>query len=122
MGSHFDENRQDEFRGVTTPPRGNGSEQCEVPNKTASYFNLKDSQLHQMRTDKQGTREHEVFRQRAEELLIDQKTEILIQKELQEEAARAEAAAAADRQVAALVTAAKAEADRQVTAAKAEAD
>ena len=61
-----------------------------------------------MRTDANWTREQESLRQRTETLLIGQKTELLNQKELQDEAARAEAAAEADRQV----TAATAEADR----------
>ncbi len=124
-GSHFDDNRQDELRGVTTPPRGNGSKQCEVPTKTASDFILEDSQLQQLRTDSQLTREQESFRQMTEELLIGQTRKLLNQEELQDEAARAEAEAENDR----LATIAKTEADRlatfaraEATAAKAEAD
>ena len=60
-----------------------------------------------MRTDAKGTREQEILRQMTEELLIDQTTELLNQKELQNEAARAEAEAEADR----IATFAKAEAD-----------
>ncbi len=117
-GRHLTDTSKDELTGVTTPPHGKRREQCEVLNKAASDFNLEDSQLQQLRTDEQGTREHEVFRQLAEKLLIGQKTELLNQKELQAEATRVEAEAEADRQV----TAAKAEADRQVTAAKAAAE
>ncbi len=69
-GSHFDDNTIDK-RGVTTPPRGNGSEQCEVQNETASDAILERSQLQQMRTDAKRTREHDVFRQMTEELFID---------------------------------------------------
>ncbi len=52
--SHLDENKQDELMWVTTPPRGKRREQCEVPNKAASDFNLEDSQLQQLRADEQG--------------------------------------------------------------------
>ena len=70
-GSHITDTSKDDLTGVTTPPRGKGSEQCEVPNKSASDFILEDSKLQQLRTDAQGTREHVVFRQLAEKLLID---------------------------------------------------
>ncbi len=110
VGCHLTNTSKDDLQGVKTPPRGNGSEKCEVPNKTASDFILEDSQLQQMRTDEQGTREHEVFRQRSEELLIGQTKELLNQEELQNEATRAEE----DR--------ARAEADRVATLARAEAD
>ena len=64
-GRHLTDTSKDDLKEVITPPRCNGSEQCEVPNKTASDFILEDSQLQQLRTDAQGTREHEVFRQPA---------------------------------------------------------
>ncbi len=32
-GSHLTDTSKDDLRGVTTPPRGNGSEQCEVQNR-----------------------------------------------------------------------------------------
>ena len=87
---HYTDPSKDNLTGVTTPPRGKRSAQCEVPNKDASDFNLEDSQLQQLRTDAQWTREHEVFRQQAEKLLIDQSTENLKHEELQTEATRAE--------------------------------
>ena len=85
-GRHHTDSCKDDFKGVTTPPRGNGSEQCDVPNKTASDFILEYSQLQQLRTAAQLTQGHEVFRQRAEKLLIGQSTEILNQEELPNEA------------------------------------
>ncbi len=118
---HLTDTSKDDLKVVTTPPLGNGSEQCEVPNKTASDFILEDFQLHQLRTDAQWIREHEVFRQLAEKLLIDQSTEILNQEELQNEATRAE-----DDRVATATRAeedrAKSEADRVTTFAMEEAD
>ena len=99
--------------GVTTPPRGKRSEQCEVPNKAASDFNLEDSQLQPLRTDKQWTMEYEVFRQLDEKLVICQRTAILNQKELQAAAIRVEADAEADR-LRAEATLAKAASDREV--------
>ena len=119
-GSHLTDTSKEDLRGVTTPPRGTGSEQCNVPNKTASDLIL-ESQLQQMRTDEQGTREHEVFRQLAEELLIGQTKELLNNEELQNEATRAEedrARAEADR----VATLARAEADREKIFAREEAD
>ncbi len=71
-----------------------------------------------MRTGEKGTREQEFLRQRTEELLIEQATELLNQKELQNDAARSEAEAEADR----LATFAKAEAARLATLAKTKAD
>ena len=61
-GRHLTDTSKDDLTGVTTTQRGKRREQCEVPNKAASDFNLEDSQLQQLRTDEQGTREHEVFR------------------------------------------------------------
>ena len=69
---------------------GNGSGNCVVPIETASDSNLENSNRQQMRTDAKGTREQEGLRQMREELLIEQATELLNQKELQNEAARAE--------------------------------
>ena len=88
--SHLDENKQDELMGVTTPPSGKRSEQCEVQNKAASVFNLEDSQLQQLRTDEQGTREYEIFRQLERKMFIDHSAENLKQEALQNEATRRE--------------------------------
>ena len=76
---------------VTTPPRGKRREQCKVPNKAASDFNLEDSQLQLLlRTDEQGTRDYGIFRQLEEKRFIDQSAENLKQEELQNETTRAE--------------------------------
>ena len=120
-GRHHTNTSKDDLTGVATPPRGKRREQCEVQNKAASVYNLEDSQLQQLRTDEQWTREYEVFRQLDEKFVICQRTAILNQKELQAEAAKVAAEAEADRQV----TAAKAEADRlwaEATLAKAASD
>ena len=89
-GSHLDENKQDELMWVTTPKRGKRREQCEVPNKAASDFNLEDSQLQQLRTDEQGNIEYGIFRQMEGKMFIDHSAENLKQEEFQNEATRTE--------------------------------
>ncbi len=114
VDSHFDDNTIDKM-GVTTPQRmlGNESGKCEVPIETASDSNLENSHRKQMRTDAKGTREQKVLKQMTEELLIEQATELLNQKELQNEADRAEAKAKAKAEANRVATLAEAEADRQ---------
>ncbi len=89
-GRHLTDTSKDDLTVVTTPPRGKRSEQFEVPNKAASDFNLEDSQLKKLRTNEQGTREHEVFRQLEDKLRIEQSAENLKQEELQNDATRVE--------------------------------
>ena len=78
-GRHLTDTRKDDLKRVSTPPIGKGSEQCDVPNKTASDFNIEVLQLQQLRTDEQWTREYWIFRQLEEKLFIDQSAENLKQ-------------------------------------------
>ncbi len=80
---HTTDSSEDDLTVVTTPPRGKRREQCEVPNKAASDFNLEDSQLQQLRTDEQGTREYWIFRQLERKMFIDHSAENLKHEELQ---------------------------------------